>query len=149
MSSFGDIELSAPLEKGGTIWTLTTVHPRPCFLRGKMGLVLGCFQALHQLWRPGRNPGVVWTQDEMPSSLFMKHAHFHSCWLSANTCPRPSQSVPWLAIRFWPLDMASFGSHPAKLSLPKTPRALNAGPTPFGLSENTISFPDHRQCTFH
>lgn len=64
-----------------------------------------------------------------------------AAWLSVSTCPLLSV-CPWhlgSALLTWPL----LGDHPAKFSLPKTPRVLVAGPIPFGLSENTISFPNH------
>lgn len=146
MSSFGDTELPISLEKGGTIWTLTTVHPLPWLLH-EMGRVLGCLCSPSSL-ETGRNPGVLRMWGKVPSNTFHGAGTFPGLLGSLATRAPYSQSVPWLAFRYFPLDMTSFGGPSCKTLAPQTPRALFAGPIPFDRSEKNHLIPQSQTVYF-
>lgn len=125
---------------------MTTIHPLPQLLHGfgcKMFLSSpSALETRKKSWK-WRGCGAKY-----PAASSMVCAHSQVCWLSSNT-PQPlGQVLGWhvhSALSIWP----ALGGHPAKTSPAKTPRPLAAVPIPFGLSENTIPFPNHSQCTFH
>ena len=57
------------------------VHPLPQLL---CGLVMGCFQALHQLWRPGSDAGRGVHMGQSTQQCLPRAHTFPGCWFG---CP--------------------------------------------------------------
>ena len=76
----------------------------------------------------GRNPGVLWTWGKVPSRTFYG-AHTFPRLLGCLATPAPyPQFVRWLAFKFCPLDMSSFGRPACKTLFPQNSQGTRCSP---------------------